>query len=210
MTSVHQQIGYKQQDGFSTGEITISFSDIPNTILQKIINNTIVICENAKTANDTKEKEPRIKTEKKPSPAPGKMPKVEGRASSWEYKFIKAEQHLDDLFIDFYKRFPKTKVTKETLEDLWKYYHPVSTDKSENEKTAPRTETDPKPGEQITINSKVVQVKGIAPGVGIGTVLQIKKDGTVKVQFFNQIKVLPLDHFSLATTDDANLRIQRN
>jgi hypothetical protein len=133
----------------------------------------------------------------------GPVPKVKnGRPSAWEYKFIKETLDIDDLIKAYRIKFPKTILETDEIKELWVYYHPKENKKREAETPTPRTEEDPKPGKQICVKSKVIQVKGNAMAPGIGTVMEIKKDGTCKVQFFNHVKVLPVDNFALATMDD--------
>ena len=69
----------------------------------------------------------------------------------------------------------------------------------------PPQKTGQKPEEQkpkIVVNSKVIQISGKAPAVGIGTVTSELADGRVKVKFFRNFKVLTRNNFKLATEDD--------
>ena len=56
--------------------------------------------------------------------------------------------------------------------------------------------------EQIGTGSKVLQINGKAPAVGIGTVTSELADGRVKVKFFRNFKVLTRNNFKLANEDD--------
>lgn len=47
------------------------------------------------------------------------------------------------------------------------------------------------------VGAKVVQVKGTQRAFGVGDVTQVRPNGDLVVQFFNNRKVLPVDHFAL-------------
>jgi len=213
---IKEEMHYIEENGLSNGTVTITFSELPEIILfstalskfcktvhagglQTLANGNSAVVQNvAKTPEKPKKtKEPKEKRD-------GPVPKHEGFISSWEYKHIKASTDFEEMKRDYWKRFPKTTLTKEKLEEIWIYYHPKGQEQREQETPAARTEDDPKPGDQIGVNSKVVQVKGLSPAPGVGTVRMIKKDGVCKVEFFNHVKVLPIDHFALATSADIN------
>lgn len=214
MAIIKEEMHFTEENGISSGSVVLTFSEIPEILeftaaLTKFCRNVragglqnLVKKDEPSTQPIKKERKHREKSEKPSSP----MPKVaSGRVSAWEYKFIKATADFEDLKRDYWRKFPKTVLDKQKLEEIWIYYHDKGQATRELEAPAPRTENDPKPGEQMGIGSKVVQVKGVSPAPGVGTVAEMKKDGSkCKVQFFNHIKVLPADHFALATAADIN------
>jgi hypothetical protein len=81
--------------------------------------------------------------------------------------------------------------------------------KEESPKPAPKKPVPKKPvpkkevwRKEIAIGSRVVQISGKSPAVGVGTVTSILSDGRMKVKFFNHIKVLTPNNFMLA--DESN------
>jgi len=223
--NVTEEINYTEESGLSNGHVTIRFGNLPEVhfVLQALSKfcdkvrggklQTFVAGKPEEPKKEEKgEKEVSGETKIFQADEPkkkrirerfdGTLPKISsGHVSSWEYKSIKATIDLDDVMQDHHRKFPNSVLTKEQMKEIWVYYHPKANAKREMEKPAERTEADPAPGVQIGIGSKVVQVNGFSPAAGIGTVMSIKK-GECKVQFFNHIKVLPMNSFALATEAD--------
>jgi|GEM_PF-6155355 len=206
---IRQTLDYSMENGCSTGMIAVNFEGIPDNDTLALVSKISHLCDDIRSkrplqtaSSDPVIKEKKIRMPRGEKPVKVKMPKVAGFVSAWEYKFIKTMLDLDEMLKDYWRKFPRTKLKKEEVIEIWKYYHTAAWEKQQLATPDPRTTEDPAPGKQIGIGSKVVQIKGVSPAPGVGTVDMIKKDGTCKVQFFNHIKVLPLDHFALATQND--------
>jgi len=206
---IRQTLDYSMEGGYSEGMISVAFENIADKDALGLVSSISALCDGIRNKAIPKEpqvitpiKEKKVRVPRGEKPAKIKMPKVAGFVSAWEYKYIKTMLDLDEMLKDYWRKFPRTKLKKEEVIEIWKYYHTAAWEKQQMATPTPRTEEDPAPGKQNGIGSKVVQIKGVSPAPGVGTVDIIKKDGTCKVQFFNHIKVLPIDHFALATQND--------
>jgi hypothetical protein len=209
---IRQTLDYSMESGYSKGMISVAFENISDKDALGLVSSISALCDGIRNkamprepqnfvpTQEKKEKKQRVPRGEKPIKV--KMPKVAGFVSAWEYKYIKTMLDLDEMLKDYWRKFPRTKLSKEEVIEIWKYYHTAAWEKQQMATPDPRKEDDPAPGKQIGVGSKVIQIKGVSPAPGVGNVDMIKKDGTCKVQFFNHIKVLPLDHFALATQND--------
>jgi len=114
------------------------------------------------------------------------------KLNKWHKKHILAHGVEPESLEKFHKKWPDLKVPDPSLIQLHRELLSMF---------APAVETPPKvetPAGQLKVGDRVLQVKGLAPGHGMGVVEAVRGDGVTTVKFIGSKKVLPMENFILA------------
>ena len=112
--------------------------------------------------------------------------------NKWHKKHILAHGVESESLEKFHKKWPDLKVPDPSLIQLHRELLSMLAPAVE---TPPNVET---PAGQLKVGDRVIQIKGLAPGHGMGVVEAVRGDGVITVKFIGTKKVIHMDNFILA------------